>query len=76
MRDAAAVPNDIEAFVPCFEVFVELDFHVIEFYLYAIEQGVIVCSARRYFVERIDHLDNTVKDTLRHHEGEIAGCGF
>ena len=40
MGDAAAVPDDIEAFMAALKVFVQRNFHVIEFYFHAVQQGI------------------------------------
>ena len=74
MGDAAAVADDIESFVFIgHEFFVDFYFHVIEFYFYAIEKGVIVCGAGCDLIESIDHFDNSVEDTLRKNKGKVAG---
>ena len=45
MRDAAAVADDIQALVAGFQLLVNLDFHVVEFDLYAVEQRIVVGCA-------------------------------
>ncbi len=43
---------------------VNLDLHVVELDLDAVEQGVVVRGAGGDLVERVDHLDDAVEDTL------------
>ena len=72
MGHAAAVADDIESFVQSFEVFVQFHFHVIELYLHAVEQRVVVGRTRRDLVQRIDHLDDTVQDPLGQDQAQVA----
>ena len=57
------------------EVLVQLDLHVIELHLHAIEQGVVVGSAGGDLVQGVDHLDDAVQDALGHHQAQVAGGG-
>ena len=69
----AAVADDVQAGVIGLEIFIQADFHVVEFYFHAVEQGVVVGCARRDLVQGIDHLDDTVQDSLGQDQAEVAG---
>ena len=43
--DAAAVADDVQAGVAGLQAVVDLHFHVVEFHLHAVEQGVVVGGA-------------------------------
>ena len=75
MGHAAAVADDEQARVAGLEVLVQLDLHVIELHLHAIEQGVVVGGAGGDLVQGVDHLDDAVQDALGHHQAQVAGGG-
>ena len=76
MRNTAAIANHIQAFILGFELFVHLNFHVVEFYFHTIEQGIIIGSAGGNFIQRIDHLDDAIQNALGEHKAQVAGCGI
>ena len=55
---------------------VKLNFHVVEFYFHSVKQGIVIRCAGSDFVKGIDHLNDSVKDPLRHDKGEITGGSF
>ena len=57
------------------QIFVQLDLHVVELYLHAVEQGVVIGGAGGDLIQRIDHLDDAVQNTLGHHQTQVAGSG-
>ena len=66
--DAASVSDHVQALVAAFEVVVDLNFHVVEFNFHTVQQSIVVCSSRSYFVQGLDHFDDAVQDTLRKYE--------
>ena len=64
MRDAAAVADDIQAVQARFQVLVHIDFHVVEFDLDTVKQGVVVGRAGGDAVKGVNHFDNAVQDAL------------
>ena len=74
MCNTAAVTNDIKSLVWRFEVFVNINFHVVEFNLNTIEKCVIVGCTGSNFVKSINHFDDTVKDSFREYKAQITGC--
>ena len=76
MRDAGAVTDDIQPLMPRLQVAVDVNLHVIKFDLDTVEQRVCIGSAGCDLIQRIDHLNDAVEDTLRDNQREVAGrCG-
>ena len=73
MSRSAAVADHEEVFVAGLEVAVGIDFHIIELDLDAVEQGIVVRCAGSDLVKRVDHLDDSVENSLRDNKGEVAG---
>ena len=73
MGDTTAVPDDVESVVTGHEVLVDLDLHVVELDLDTVEHGVVIGGTRCDLIERVDHLDDAVEDTLRKHEAQVTG---
>ena len=74
MGDAASVADDIKTVIFFgHKVFVNFDFHVIEFNFNAIEKGVVVGGSGCNLIKCIDHLNDSVKDSLRKNKGKVAG---
>ena len=73
MRHAAAVSNDVKAFVAAFQVLVNLHLHVVELHFHAVQKSIVIGCSRSHFVQGIDHLDNTVQDSLGQYQTEITG---
>ena len=68
MGNAAAVSNDIKAFIRTFQVFTNLDFHIIKFHLYAVEERIVIGSAGSNFIQSLDHFDDTVQNSFRQYQ--------
>ena len=64
MGYSASVSDHIETLVSGLEVFVDLDFHVVELDLHAVQQGIVIGGSRGNAVECIDHFDDAVEDSL------------
>ena len=73
MRDSAAVPDHKQTLVAGLEIVVDIDGHVVELDLDAIQQGVITCGTWRNLVKGIDHLDDVVQDALRDDQRQVSG---
>ena len=54
------------------EILVQLHLHVVELHLHAVEQRVVAGGAGGDLVQRVDHLDDAVQNTLGHHQTQIA----
>ena len=65
---AAAVSDNKETLVTGFQIFVDLNLHVVEFNLHAIKQSVVIRGSRCDLVQGIDHLDDAIQDTFRHNK--------
>ena len=76
MRHAASVSDDIKSFVRAFQILVNLHFHVIEFYFYAVKEGIIICRARGDLVQSLDHFNDAVQDPFGQYQAQISGSGF
>ena len=63
--NTASVADHVQAFVAAFKVVVNLNFHVVEFNFHALQQSIVVCSSRSYFVQGVDHFDDAVQNTFR-----------
>ena len=61
VRDAGAVADDIQTGALGLEIVVDLDFHVIELDLNAVEQSVVIGGAGGNLVKGVDHLDDAVE---------------
>lgn len=61
---ATAVANDVKTFVAGLQILIDVNFHVVEFDLNAIKQGVVIGSTRSDLIQGIDHLDDAVQDTF------------
>ena len=57
---AGAVADDVEPLVAAFQIFIQLHLHVVELDLHAIEQGIVIGSARGDFIQGINHLNDAV----------------
>ena len=68
MGHAAAVSDNKETLVAGFQIFVDLDLHVVEFNLNAIKQSIIICGSRCDLIQSIDHLNDAIQDTFRHNK--------
>ena len=60
MCDAAAVADDVEPLVLGFEVAIDLNLHIVEFYLYAVEEGIIVRRTRCNLIKGVNHFGDAV----------------
>ena len=72
MGDAAAVSDDIEAFMAALKVFVQRNFHVIEFYFHAVQQGIVIGCAGGDLVQRVDHFHDSVHDPLGEYKAQVS----
>ena len=68
MCHAAAVTDDVEAFVAALKMLIQFYFHVVEFYFHTVEQSVIICSTRSNLVQSVDHFHDAVQDTFRKYQ--------
>ena len=73
--DAAAVADDEQALVRCFQILVDGDFHVIELDLDAVKAAYRRLLYRGDLVKRVDHLDDAVENALRDDQRQIARRG-
>ena len=73
MGHAAAVADDEQALVGRLQILVQRHLHVVELYLHAVEQRIVAGGAGSDLVQRVDHLDDAVQNTLGHHKAQIAG---
>ena len=53
---------------------INVHFHIVEFYFHAVEQRVIICRTRSDLIKRIDHLDNSVQNSLWQHQTQVTRC--
>ena len=63
------VADDIQSLMAGLQIAVDFDFHIVEFYFDAVQQGVIVGGTGRDFIQRVNHFDDAVQDTLRAEPG-------
>ena len=73
MRYAAAVSDYVQALMFTFEIFVDFDFHIVELDFDAVQKRVVVGGTGRDFIERVNHFDNTVENTLGQYKAKISG---
>ena len=45
------------------------------YFLPSVEQGIVISGSRCNLIQSIDHLYNTVKDSLRQYQAQVAGRG-
>ena len=76
MGNTAAVADDIQAFIAALQIFVDFDLHIVELDFNTIEEGIVIGCAGCDLVEGIDHLDDTVQQTLGQDQAEVAGCSI
>ena len=55
-----------------FKVIVNINLHIIELDFHTVEQRIVICGPRRNLVKRIDHLYDSVKNTLGKHKTQIS----
>ena len=72
MRHAGAVADHIQAVIFRLQIVVDLDLHIIELDFDTVEQRIIIGSTGRNFVQRIDHLNDAVQNTLRNDKAQIT----
>ena len=73
MGHAAAVPDHIQPFIGCFQVLVNIHFHIVEFHLYAVEKRIVIGRPLGNLIQGIDHLDQAVQDSLRQDKAQVSG---
>ena len=73
--DACAVADGEEVRKLGFKLAAQLKTRGVELDLSAIEQGVVICGARRDLIQSVDHLDDIVKLPLRKSKAQVAGNG-
>ena len=73
MGDAAAVTDDIKTGVAGFQTLVDLDLHIVELNFYTIKEGIVIGGTGGDFVQRIDHFDDAVEDSLGQYQTQITG---
>ena len=71
MGYTASVSNDIQAFVSAFQIFININFHIIELNLHTIEEGVVISCPGSDFIQSINHFNDSVKDTFRENKTQI-----
>ena len=73
---AAPVADNIQAGISSFQVFIQFHFHIVKLDLHTVQQRIVVGCAGSNFVQRVDHLDNTVQNPFRNDQAQISGsCG-
>ena len=70
----AAIANDIQPFMPCLKILINRDFHIVELNFHAIKQRICISCTRSDLVQCIDHLNDTIKDSLRKDKAQISRC--
>ena len=50
------------------QILVYIYFHVVEFDLHAVQQGIVIGSTRRDLIQGVDHFNNAVQNTFRQHQ--------
>ena len=60
--------DDVKSLIFALKLIVKLYLHVVELDLYAVKQGIVICSSRCYLVERVYHLNDSVQDSLWKHQ--------
>ena len=65
---ATAVANDVKTFVAGLQILIDVNFHVVELNLNTIKQSIVICCSRCDLIQSIDHLDDSIQDTLRHNK--------
>ena len=73
MGNAASVSDNVKSLMLGFEVFIDLDLHIIELDLDAVKQSIVVCGAGCDLIECIKHFYNTVENTFGKNKAQIAG---
>ena len=68
MGHAAAITNNVKAFMAALQILVYIYFHVVEFDLHAVQQGIVIGSTRRDLIQGVDHFNNAVQNTFRQHQ--------
>ena len=58
--NAASVADDIKTFVGAFQMLIDIHFHIIEFDLHNVEQGIVIGGTGCDLVQCVDHFDDTV----------------
>ena len=51
-----------------FQMLIQLHFHIIELHLNAIKQRIVIGRTRCNLIQCINHLNNTIQNTLRKHQ--------
>lgn len=74
MSYTTAVTDNIKSFMKRLKVFVNFNFHIVEFNLNAIEQCIIIRCTRRNIIKGINHFNNAVKDSLRQYKTKVTRC--
>ena len=54
-------------------MFIHGHFHIVEFDLHAVEQGVVVDGAGGDLIQGVEHFDDAVQNSLGQHQTQIAG---
>ena len=68
MGHATAITDDVKAFVAALQVLIHIYFHVVEFDLHAVQQGIVIGSTRRDLIQGVDHPNDAVQNTLWQHQ--------
>ena len=74
--NAGAVADDVQALVTAFQMLVHFHFHIIELDFHTVEQGVVVGSTGSHLIQRIDHFDDAVQNSLGQHQAQVTGGGL
>ena len=73
MGNTASVSYYKEIWINGLKLLINRNFHIVELNLYTVKQGVIIGSTRSDLIEGVDHLDDSVKDSLRKNETQVTG---
>ena len=64
MCHSTSISDHIQTFMAAFEILIDVYFHIIEFHFHTVKKRVIVRRSRCYFIQRIDHLHDTIQDSF------------
>ena len=62
--------------MPCFQVIVYGDLHVVELDLHTIEKSIVIGSSGSNLVQSIDHLDYAIENSLWYNQGKVSGSSL
>ena len=72
MCNTTSVTDHIQSLIAAFQILIDLYFHIVEFYLHTIEKGIVICCTRCYLIQSIDHLNDSIHDSLWKNQTQIT----